>query len=78
MSRNICTQPCWHEGHLYRLGDEFFGNELPKNKKGVIIHFRVEGDETAGENIPNRSYDIPPELIPSMSTGRSPGRPKGR
>lgn len=43
--RYICTNPCWHMGSKYRLGEEgmFTEDELPKNHAGEICHFKKVG-----------------------------------
>lgn len=43
MAKFICNQPCWHNGHRYRLGDLVEGNvtEMPRTRKGTLLHFAV-------------------------------------
>lgn len=41
MERFICTTPCWHNGHRFRMGQVTEGKEenMPKNKEGKSVHF---------------------------------------
>lgn len=43
--RYICTNPCWHLGSKYHLGEEgmFADNELPRSKEGEVRHFKKVG-----------------------------------
>lgn len=37
----ICIAPCFHQGHLYQIGQRavFLPGEHPKDKKGNLRHF---------------------------------------
>jgi hypothetical protein len=52
MAKFICKQPCWHNGHRYRLGDLVEGDatQMPHTKRGELRHFtKIEN----GEPIPS-------------------------
>ena len=42
MAKWQCIKPCWHNRHLYRLGEvyELEESNLPKDKDGKILHFK--------------------------------------
>ncbi len=59
MGRYQCIQPCWHNGHKYRMGEiaEFtddFPKHGPKHKQaGQLAHFRlISGDVPAIPSAP--------------------------
>ncbi len=41
MPEFVCVKPCWHEKHLYRLGErvDCEPSDLPKRKDGTVAHF---------------------------------------
>lgn len=53
--RYVCTTKCFHDLHLYRIGDYArFKNasEGPKDKKGKLINFEIVDD---GVSLPEKT-----------------------
>lgn len=69
----ICQTPCWHEGHKFKKGQSFVGNEqnLPQDKDGKLRHF-VEIDASTPAPAIAKS-PLSPEVIVN---GQSSVEPK--
>lgn len=60
MARYICTIPCWHGKRKWRMGDiaEFSDEDLPRDKKGNVVHFRPAERIPASEKRPNSEMQV--------------------